>query len=78
MSKERNELVHQTMQQANPYTAQPTDFEIVSDDADIFHGQRSEALIKQSEKCKGKSAFVGKQPRPVEASDAEPSKTGRL
>jgi len=78
MSKERNELVHQTKQQANPFTAQPTDFEIVRDDDEVFHGQRSDALIKQSEKCRGKSAFVGKQPRPVEASDAEPSKTGRL
>jgi len=78
MSKERNELVHQTKQQANPYTAQPTDFEVARDDDEVFHGQRSEALITQSEKCLGKSAFVGKQPRPVEASDAEPSKTGRL
>jgi hypothetical protein len=73
----KNELVTLSRNQANPGLAQPLDFEIVSDDDEVFHGQRSDALIKQSEKCLGKSAFVGKQPRPVEASDAEPSKTGR-
>ena len=58
-------------QQSNPYTAQPTDFEIVRDGDEPFHSQSSDALIRQSEKCRGKSAFVGKQPRPVEADDAE-------
>jgi hypothetical protein len=66
-----------TPQQSNPYTAQPTDFDIVRDDDEIFHGQASDALIKQSKNCRGKSAFVGKQPRPVDASDAGPSGGGR-
>lgn len=77
MNKEKDTLVPMSKNQLSPGLAQPLDFEIVGDDDEIFHGQRSDALIKQSEKCLGKSAFVGKQPRPVEASDAEPSKTGR-
>ncbi len=76
--KRKDGPIELTPQQSNPYTAQPTDFEIVRDDDEIFHGQRSDALIKQSTNCRGKSAFVGKQPRPVEASDAEPSSSSRL
>jgi len=36
---------HALTNQQNPGLAQPVDFEIVSDDEDIFHGQRSDALI---------------------------------
>ena len=78
MKNEKNQLVELNENQTNPYKAQGVDFEIVRDDDEPFHGQRSDALIAQSEKSKGKSAFVGKQPRPVEVSDAGPSKTGRL
>lgn len=62
MKTQKDELATLSRNQQNPGLAQPLDFEIVSDDADIFHGQRSDALIKQSEKCRGKSPFVGKQP----------------
>ncbi len=78
MKKEKDQLATLSRAQENPGLAQPLDFEIVRDDDEIFHGQTSGALIKQSEKCRGKSAFVGKQPRPVEASDAGPSGGGRL
>ena len=78
MKNEKDRLIDLSENQTNPYKAQGVDFEIVRDDDEIFHGQTSDALIKQSEKCRGKSAFVGKQPRPVEASDAGPSGGGRL
>lgn len=75
MNKEKNQLVEQTPEQANPYLAQPSDFEI----AEVvvpFHSQcgsdkrEYQKLLKESEDAGGKSNFVGEQDRPTEASDA--------
>jgi hypothetical protein len=84
MSKERNQLVHQTEQQANPFLARPEDFTVVEDDAQPFHSQCGDSkreyarLLAESEKLNTKSPFTGTQGRPVEPGNASPSKTGRL
>lgn len=45
----KNELATLSRQQQNPYTAVPEDFEIIRDDDEVFHGQRSDKLQKQSD-----------------------------
>ena len=74
MKTEKDQLVSQTKQQANPYTAMPEDFEIVRDDDEVFHGQRSDELQKQADK-RGKSPLGSKRTPATETSDAGAPRT---
>ena len=72
--KEKDTLATLSQQQSNPFLAKPEDFEIVREDDEVFHGQRSDALQRESDKeCNRK--FSGTQGRPTEASDAGKPKT---
>jgi hypothetical protein len=78
MKSQKNGLATLSRQQENPGLAQPSEFEITRDADEIFTGQRSDELLKQSERT-AKYRFTGQpQDRATEASDASPSSTGRL
>ncbi len=74
MKTEKDQLVSQTKQQSNPYTARPEDFEIMRDDDEIFHGQRSDELLKQTD-THGKSKFGAPRLPATETSDAGAPRT---
>jgi hypothetical protein len=88
MKSEKNQLVPQTKQQANPYTAMPEDFPVTP--ADEFssgyvpgHGQcganekEYDELLKQANApTVNKSSFGEKRSRATEASDAGPAHGG--
>ena len=63
MKNQKDTLATLTPQQSNPYTAQPTDFEILKDTEPVFHGQCD--ATKQAGKASRR------QDRPTEASDAK-------
>ena len=68
MTTQKNELAALSPQQSNPYTAMPEDFEIIRDDDEVFHGQRSDKLQKQADaECERKPT---KRSVATEASDA--------
>jgi hypothetical protein len=68
--KDKNELIELTPEQQNPGAALPEDFEVVRHDGDVFTGQRSDAILDESDKeCYRE--FTG-TPRSVEPGDAEP------
>jgi hypothetical protein len=73
MENQKNKLSMLSPQQSNPYTATPEDFEIIQDDDEIFHGQRSDKLQKQSDaECRRRPS---KRSVATEASDARKSHT---
>lgn len=72
MKNQKNELATLSPQQSNPYTAMPEDFEIIRDDDEVFHGQRSDELQKQAD-SRGKSSLGAKRSPATETSDAGPT-----
>jgi hypothetical protein len=73
---EKNELCEMSPEQQNPYLCDPNSFEIIRDNDEVFHGQRSDKLQKLSNaECE---RHATKRSRATETSDAAPSKTGRL
>jgi hypothetical protein len=68
MTSDKNSLCDLSREQSNPFLCDPNSWEIVRDDDEIFHGQRSDKLQKESDaECKRKPA---KRSLPTEASDA--------
>jgi hypothetical protein len=76
MTNQKDSLATLSCEQSNPYLCDPNSFEIIVDDDEVFHGQRSDKLQKQSDaECK---RHATKRSRATETSDAAPSKTGRM
>jgi hypothetical protein len=57
--KEKDTLVSQTDNQRNPGAAKPEDFQIVRDGDGEFGGQRSDEILKASDRECGRKAFAG-------------------
>jgi len=72
MKTEKDQLVSQSKQQANPYLCDPNSWEIIRDDDKVFHGQRSDELQKQADK-RSKSPLGSKRTPATEPSDAGPA-----
>ena len=77
MKDGKDKLIEQTKEQANPYAAQATDWEIVSTGGEPFHGQRDKELLKEATKTRGKSKQGKVQARLVETSNAAKPRGGR-
>jgi hypothetical protein len=69
MKNQKNELATLSKSQQDCYLARPEEFEITRDDEEIFHGQSSDKLVKQTD-AHGKSKFGAPRLPATEASDA--------
>lgn len=67
-------LCEMSAEQKNPYLARPEDFEVTRDDDEIFHGQSSDKLVKQTDRH-GKSKFGAPRLPATETSDADKPST---
>jgi hypothetical protein len=73
MKPEKNQLVEQSPVQANPYLCDPNDWEIVRDDDEVFHAQRSDELQKEADaEC---NRNPGKRSVATEPGDANKPRT---
>jgi hypothetical protein len=70
MKNQKDQLIEQTDEQANPYLCDPNSWEVVRDDDEIFHGQRSDKLLS--------SHTAKKRPAPQDVNNAAKSHTDAL
>jgi len=66
-------LCEMSAEQKNPYLAAPEDFEIIRDDDEVFHGQRSDRLQKHADRESNRKP--GKRSPATEPGDASAPRT---